>query len=863
MRNNPQVYKSTTLKTTDGKWIPLSEIHGNNVGDGKHVGYEAYAAVEKAMKEGYKPSQEPGMRLHYDRTLPKIAEELTGSKGERVSFGEHKNAFTTKGYTAAGEMLSDNEPQGPFLRKDLIFRNPDGTPKTSSSARVYPLDKLTARLSSGEPMTQMNKLYSGVPLDKESLEAVKKVSSYLATGNFTDKDKLPDKPARVNPKQPTALEASLAKAKTTPIESRDTHRTQPGEKATVLQTLGKEINSKLNLASKADKMLMPVDAIFDRLDGNAGEYNGWLFNNVRKPIDEAFNYELNLRDSMADPVTTLVKKEKMTEQQGERIGVYAHAQQKNGVERMLKSGIQQSTIYKILRTITPAEKKVYNLMRATMDTSLPAVQSVMKELYGQEVKPVENYFPMPRDYGVYEKEPPSVVKGEFDDHGTWRLLEGDYSPTGTKAEQGFTIARKPGSKTAIKINAFDIYQQHVRDVAHLLAMQKVLFNIGKTVRRPMFAEKYGDVGQDLTMDWLNTIARQGKTGKHIAFLDTLRNNTSKSIIGFRLASQIVHSANVPLAWQRAGIVNWHKGMSASLSEIGKQFLKEHFAETFERGGGEPSLVDVSKNKNAGWVFGVQRAIDRVNTQATVLGVYMSELEKKGKNPAAYAELPLDKDARAKALTLARRAVASPLYKDVPPAIARGGSLGKMFFQFQNTFLDQWSNIRHDLISAGIGKMNPAYASQLAVALAGMMLIETGIKFGLHNAALGVTGNEMEGSDKYWKRLETDALRRVPGMGQLMSEVLYGETGIPTLDVGTSAVKGGIEAVTGKKIQGYANAKPSEKVQEQGAAKAVESAAELTGVPGVSQAAELVQDTLKRKPAVKKPKKTRYSITTTP
>ena len=140
---------------------------------------------------------------------------------------------------------------------------------------------------------------------------------------------------------------------------------------------------------------------------------------------------------------------------------------------------------------------------------------------------------------------------------------------------------------------------------------------------------------------------------------------------------------------------------------------------------------------------------------------------------------------------------------------------------------------------------------------------SGIKFGLHNAALGVTGNEIEGSDKYWKRLETDVLRRVPGMGQLMSEVLYGETGIPTLDVGTSAVKGGIEAVTGKKIQGYANAKPSEKVQEQGAAKAVESAAELTGVPGVSQAAELVQDTLKRKPAVKKPKKTRYSITTTP
>jgi len=38
------------------------------------------------------PKQKKGMELHYDKILPKIAEELTGNKGEKVDFGEHQLA---------------------------------------------------------------------------------------------------------------------------------------------------------------------------------------------------------------------------------------------------------------------------------------------------------------------------------------------------------------------------------------------------------------------------------------------------------------------------------------------------------------------------------------------------------------------------------------------------------------------------------------------------------------------------------------------------------------------------------------------------------------------------------------------------
>lgn len=81
--------------------------------------------------------QEQGMRLHYDKTMPSILERLMGKKGERVEFGGHKMAFDEEtSYNNPELELSEVRKK---LRKDLIFRNSDNTPKTSISARLYPI----------------------------------------------------------------------------------------------------------------------------------------------------------------------------------------------------------------------------------------------------------------------------------------------------------------------------------------------------------------------------------------------------------------------------------------------------------------------------------------------------------------------------------------------------------------------------------------------------------------------------------------------------------------------------------------------------------------------------------------------------
>ena len=73
---------------------------------------------------------EGGMRLHYDKTLPSIAEKLTGEKGKMVDMGVHKNALQAEPGNAD---VSYGSP---------VFRNPDGTPKTNATGRLYDISKV-------------------------------------------------------------------------------------------------------------------------------------------------------------------------------------------------------------------------------------------------------------------------------------------------------------------------------------------------------------------------------------------------------------------------------------------------------------------------------------------------------------------------------------------------------------------------------------------------------------------------------------------------------------------------------------------------------------------------------------------------
>ena len=814
-------------------------------------------------------SQEPGMRLNYDTILPKIAEELTGSKGEKVSLGEHKNSqsprtliadsvpskleladYEGKGYEFEPYQQGRNrehtiyrvwKPVGP--RDNLIFRNPDSTPKTDISGLMYPIsskEKMSSLFEKDKQPLKSYYLFSGAP--PNLTEAKTKFK------NWIDKSMSTPRPLGWSPYYQATREehaqAILGKGDSRKLEQRMPSRQQPGEPQPALQDLTNKLKQGVNLVNSADKLTMPADVLFDYLDKGKGKYDGTLSQHIRWVLDDAAQNELKIRHENVDPVTELKKEYKLTKADGEKIGVYLHSLQEGGRERMIASGVEPATIDKIVKNITPQQKSTANLMRQKLDAMFPALAEKAKKLYGKELKPVENYFSWQRDWQAMEKPLTKEAAPTFDNEASIKWISDSYPNRGTKTEQGFNIPRVKGAKTPIKYDAFEIYDRHIRDASHFLAMQEHLKDLGSIVRNDKFAEKYGKMGQIMVLDWLNNVARQGRSIGAIPIMDSLRKKVGVGVLAYRLGSQFVHLANVPLAMQRAGIGHWASGIHEAFSDKGQAFLRANFGETFERGGGEPGLteIDTSTPLGVGKIgrgyksferggFFVQRAIDMLNAQGTVLGFYMKELEAKGFDPSRYAEIPIDKEARAKARVLSRRAVASPMYKDLPGLLTKG-SVAKTFMQFQNTFLDQWSNMRYDLPE--YLRHDPKQAIALTTALVAMLLVETGVKFGARQAVHSAVGYEPKDQKDYTQMLEHEALRRIPGMGQLMANLQYGGTGVPVVDVAKQL---------GVSVKSFVGAE-DKKTRALAGVQAGTAAGELFGLPATSQVSEAVQDRMK-------------------
>ena len=132
---------------------------------------EADAARAELMKK-WEPSQSGGMRLHYDTTLPSVMKKLTGGEGEKVDMGVHKNAISPEqedsfvstfvSTEAEAKQLASRLSEGQYFgpsefgfqvegyripKGSPVFRNPDGTPKSSVTGRIYDISQPSERVN--------------------------------------------------------------------------------------------------------------------------------------------------------------------------------------------------------------------------------------------------------------------------------------------------------------------------------------------------------------------------------------------------------------------------------------------------------------------------------------------------------------------------------------------------------------------------------------------------------------------------------------------------------------------------------------------------------------------------------------------
>lgn len=222
-----------SVAISDAPTAMMTEGHDR----GKPFGTE----LTQAEYDKWRPSQEKGMRAAYDSRLPNIAKKLTDSEGEMKEFGEHKMA-----YNSYGEEVNPSKREP---RKDLIFRNPDGTPKTSITARVYPIEQVAKRLEANEPMSLFHTRYQ----DKGALRP-----EDVSLGN---RNKLSAKQKEGNTEDDT-IHLRLTRSESDAILAKDGARAKPAVTAIANQQSRREeytakydnkIKDTLNTLSDADK----------------------------------------------------------------------------------------------------------------------------------------------------------------------------------------------------------------------------------------------------------------------------------------------------------------------------------------------------------------------------------------------------------------------------------------------------------------------------------------------------------------------------------------------------------------------------------------------------------------------------------
>lgn len=681
--------------------------------------------------------------------------------------------------------------------------------------------------------------------------------------------------ARLYQAELAARKADLDKTKATPWNNRQENADLPSAdpsgktQSTLRSRFGNALTRAYNQGVKTVNALMPIDAAFDMLGEAKGTYDGWLFRSLRGPIDLGYNLTFRKLHAVSESLESIIKKHKLTQENGRRIGVHAAAEQEGGRERLIKQGIPAELIDKIQASLSPGEKAAYDYMRQTMDAEYKPLRELMRALYNQDVVAEKNYFPLVRDWSDFKAQQEDLPKVEqksgepvsFDELSTWKNIVQDVQPRHrTRTEQGFTKERTTGAATPVRIEAFDVFRRHMRDVLHLQHTQRELKLAGEIVRSKEFAAKYGKMGREVVNDWLDTVARNGgvESWKRIQMLDELRRRSSVGMVAFRAVSMLKHISNAALAVHHVGAGWYAKGLSHVFTPEAEKFLRRNMAETYAREGGEQAIEEVtSQSRIAGLGFLPIRQIDRVNAQATALGVYFHQMAAAGFTPEQALAVDLHarpaapvgqrqkgsaleetaRQAVQDALVRMRRVVASPNPKDAPQALSRGTGIGgnvswaRTLFQFGNIFLDRFSNVRHDLIGAGIRKRNFGQANTMAIGLLGAIAAEAGITLGMRSFWNGVTGNHPDDKDDptYAHEFLEHAAKQFPFMGQLMTSWSRGETGIPTLDAPVAAVQ---------EITRAKNA-ASTSVMAKHIVRGVGGALAVSGVPGAGQVSDVV------------------------
>jgi hypothetical protein len=618
---------------------------------------------------------------------------------------------------------------------------------------------------------------------------------------------------------------------------------------------------------------MPQDVIFNLLDNNRTNYDGPWMTKFKGRINAAFNNFMNLSDNYIDPITKEIKRLNLKETNLKNIGVWAILQQEGGRGRMLNEYTEAQIKRFEEKGLTNDEMYVYNLMRDKLEEMGDVVSGVLHDVYNIDLKREHNYFPFLMDFnkmaelGVHIEERFGNYTGGED-----LLLGADVTEHKGRVKspsKTFAMERKGNIGQIEKVNALDVFTEHMQNAAYLAAFGKTLkvLNMAVTGQNTVDNRQKVDgeiqkvdgvpsirnnpmidyLGSDMyrhVVNYLELVARKGgiQGESSIKLLNKIRSNLSAAVLALKLSTIMLQPMAVLNGTSLIGAKYTADGISKmTTSKDWREFLYKNSPIFRHRIGDDPILEErasfsaMKKFQDFGYK-GI-KATDAWAAGAVMIGAYnryMSEhnldvdLSKPNADAMAYAE------------RIMGQTQASAYFIDQPAAFTMSQNRWavKTVFQFQmfrlaSLFRMAAYDIPMDIKNRRYGN---ALRKTLWMLIANLMVLLAGnLSKDLWDLLLGLEDPQPDkySADVLMNSMIFDLATSAPFASNVGSMIKYKRTGIPVIDpiVNLSTA-----------ISEYSAAKkPTTKYKK--IVKIISAVASLGGVPGTQQASTLANTAL--------------------
>lgn len=626
----------------------------------------------------------------------------------------------------------------------------------------------------------------------------------------------------------------------------------PREELATFDNLENAFKRALDFAKTKIIAITPMDVIFD-LMSKTGQYKGAMFRIFKRTLDLRHREYHKHRREVGEVITDAIKKLGITEKSYKPIGIWATLQQEGGREKLLAGDITEKSLAAFeAQGLTKNEEALYNIMREELEKLKPLILEIQKRVYNKDFTEVKNYFPWLADFEAMES---SLIQNMFGDKNV-KILENLVMEKDKKdVEAPFTIERVGGA-FPIQLDAVDVFLKHLSNATYFIHMAEEINSLGTLAKTERFGKAVGSLGQSVTTEWIDLLARRGGVKGHRDswILDGTRRNIGFATLGYKLSSALIQPTALLDGAALIGHYAFKGAVNIVFSPQWRGFVAEHFEEIRARMADDVAFAELMSkptglekvvgivSKTSGKAIGkVQRGgfwalktLDGMTASAIAAGAYEKAVREKG---GTVDFNNIDLDAVLEAERIVRRSQSSSATKDAPSALSQGKftgsvSVDKLIFQFQSFALGRWSLISHDMVNNGFRLGRTQEGLNIATWLTAAILSEVAIRRGAEELIGAFTGaDDLEDfDDVFIEKLVTETIRVVPFAGQIHSAWNYGSIPIPAVSITQKAFE---------KLKFTRRTKDGEKKFRQ-AVRAVILLSGTVGVPGTIQVEQIVR-----------------------